>query len=370
MPDAINAQCVCAGNQWTLAILYLHVLDGLGLPCAVVGSPERIFVRVGEPPLLLQQDGSSSSSSLPAALLVDMSQPGVVCAYPPPVPAAERPMQTADSLASCSSTSSSAGVTDAWNQALHAFLQQHQQQLGTGPAADPAEGHPPQAEGSSASTSSIEPSSTGSSRADDFNSESLEEDSSAWQELEIYSAQDAATRNSWKALYGPGALIEWGGSVSRSWNSFLSNSSSNSGSSEGWQGPEEAADAEDGATIAGMRAAEWLGVLESPFAAAAAEPFPGEGVADETSSSMDTSCGSPTGSIHEDSSYDSSSTASCGGDGYGLPGGVVQLSWGDVAAVGGLQPVSKRMMLQQMLGGMKLSLMMSGRQEELLMVLR
>jgi hypothetical protein len=46
------------------------------------------------------------------------------------------------------------------------------------------------------------------------------------------------------------------------------------------------------------------------------------------------------------------------------------LTWADVAAIGGLQPVSKRMVLQQLLGGMKLSLMMSGRQEELLLVLR
>jgi hypothetical protein len=63
------------------------------------------------------------------------------------------------------------------------------------------------------------------------------------------------------------------------------------------------------------------------------------------------------------SSPDSSSGSWQGGQ------SVPVISWADVAAIGGLQPVSKRLMLQHMLGGMKLSLMMSGRQDELLLVL-
>jgi hypothetical protein len=208
-------------------------------------------------------------------------------------------------------------------------------------------------------------------RSDEFAvDDASTDDSSAWLELEAYAAQDAATRNSWKVLYGPGALTEWGGSVSS--NLYYYHHSINS-----------SLDGTDG-TIGGMRAGEWLGVLDSPFAAAAAQPFPAEG--DDTAaatageggtaedqlgsfSSMDTSCGSPAASADlEEEQGDSTGSSAWVGQGDGLA--VPVLSWADVAAVGGLQPVSKRVMLQQMLGGMKLSLMMSGRQEELLSVLR
>lgn len=215
------------------------------------------------------------------------------------------------------------------------------------------------------------------------------DDSSAWMELESYAAMDAATRNSWKALYGPGALTEWGGSVSSNshyYNSIRSDSS--------WDGSEGGgAGGGNGASIGGMRAGQWLGVMDSPFAPAAAQPF-GEGASADAAaantaaaaaaeegdaeglasfSSMDTSCGSPVESmeLQDDSSSSSPGSGGTGGSwGAGEASFVPVLTWADVAAIGGLQPVSKRMVLQQLLGGMKLSLMMSGRQEELLLVLR
>jgi hypothetical protein len=350
-----------AGNQWTLAVVYLFILDGLGLPHAVVGSPERIFVRVGEPPLLVQH--SNTPASTPAVFLVDMAQPGVVFAYPPPVPAdttsaGSRKLQPADSVASngsVSSTSSSARASDEWNKALHSFLKQHKGAELPADMDTTGSSHPEADQPGSSSSNSR--------RSDEVEDDSTTDDSSSWLELESYAAQDAATRNSWKALYGPGALSEWGGLVSSNlyyYNNIASDSS--------WDGGEA------GATIGGMRAGEWRGVLDSPFAAAAHEPFPGdeaEGAStaaadgaevDSTSvSSMDTSCGSPVQSVDMDGASSSPDSSS---------GGVPVLSWADVAALGGLQPVSKRLMLQQMLGGMKLSLMMSGRQDELLLVLR
>lgn len=338
---------------------------------------------------------SNSSSMAPQAVfLVDMAQPGVVFGYPPPIPvdspagSSSSTLEPAESVRSdVGSTSSSARVPDEWNRALHAFLQQHQQQQGAdldAAAAGESSWQPAAEAGSSGSSSS----SGMVGRSDEFavDEPSSTDESSAWLELEAYAAQDAATRNSWKALYGPGALTEWGGSVSS--NLYYYHHSISSSSWDGGAGSEGGASA----TIGGMRAGEWLGVLDSPFAAAAAEPFPPEGVDTAAAAAeaeggggaaeglasfssagvahvcSDTSCGSPAASVDLEKEGDSGSGIWARQDPPGLA--VPVLTWADVAAVGGLQPVCKRVMLQQMLGGMKLSLMMSGRQEELLLVLR
>lgn len=416
-PQISHAQ---TGNQWTLAVTYLHILDGLGLPCAVVGSPERIFVRVGQPPALVHDSDSDSNidSSIPPVFLADMSQPGVVYAYPPPVPAAPvtgsassssgtvlsalRPAHSvpadAGSLSSTDSSSDSSTGAEEWNRALHAFLQQHRDRVDSQAqhsAEDPTQG----AGGDDAAADMSDTTSSSTSGRDDefvFDDEATtatsDASSSSWLEVQAYAAQDAATRNSWKALYGPGALTEWGGLVSNPWqqqqyqqayDAYMGGGSSLSGGG-----------GDDGASIGGMRAGEWLGVLDSPFARAAHEPLPGDGVDEDSSSSsfssMDTGCGSPVGSLGDDegvveavsdvdmvltegsgSSWGAEAAQEGGGGGGGgAADAVLMLTWADVAAIGGLQPVTKRVMLQQLLGGMKLSLMMSGRQEELLMVLR
>lgn len=212
-------------------------------------------------------------------------------------------------------------ASDDWHAALRRLLLQQQQDGGS----------------SSASMDADDWDAAGSERGSD------EADSLGWQEVGGYASADAASRNSWKALYGPGALSEWGGSVSSSWDGGC------------------------GARVEGA------GVLESPFAAVAGTPFPGEG-AEAASDSMDTCWGSASDEDGADGA-DGAVGSSASSSGDSLPAsapwaGVAELSDDQLVRYGRLQPMSGRVLLQQMLSGMKLALTLSGRNEEALLVLR
>jgi hypothetical protein len=378
----------------------------LGLPCTLVGSTQTLFVRVGTPSPDTTGGSSSSSSrrhrSPPPVFFVSMSHPGAIFAYPDAPHAAAPRLQRAASLASSSGSSMSGGdlaAASEWSRALNEFLRRHRRGDAGAASVEPADGEGSTEEGSDSSlhltcseddsefdgelpvsrpldcvTGDADSGATGAlggGAAGDS-----EEGISTWLEVDSYAAWDAATHNSWKALYGTGALAEWGGHVS---------SSSSSGS---WQQsterePEGGAWGADssGSSTAHDASSDSVAAAQSPFAAAAQEPFAREereaelgagcGVQLRRMDSLDTCCSSM--ELDVDSTRDGSSSASSSVDSpEALPGGggtrVRQLVADDVA--GGLQPLSKRLLLQQLLAGMKLALMMAGRQEELVLVLR
>jgi hypothetical protein len=268
-------------------------------------------------------------------------------------------------------SSNSGDINDEWSKLLRSLQQQRDEELST--------------PSNSSSSSNVQP-----TKEEDEASmlsaaaewEEVEGAASSWLEVGGYEAEDAATRNSWKALYGPGALAEWGGLVSSS------SSAGDQGISGSW---DSGSRIEQGSGSAGLPPAAtssgaWFGVLESPFAAVAGSPFAednqgAEGADAATSSaaelefraatdSMDTCHGSDAEDDSEllnnragsssDSSSDNSST---------LP--VLSLCEEAVRVkYGGLAPVRVRVLLQQLLAGMKLSLLLSGRQEEALAVIR
>jgi hypothetical protein len=223
--------------------------------------------------------------------------------------------------------------------------------------------------------------------------EEVDSDASSWQEVGGYAAEDAATRNSWKAMYGPGALEEWGGLVS---------SSSSSTRDESMLGGWDSSSRVDQGSVTSrlppcITGSAWFGVLESPFAAAAGSPFPEEGpdsrdAADAAAAaaasisgtavtdSMDTCHGSDTEEFENarnnrtTSSMDGSNSSStiARSTAGGAHGQYVLMLDDEVVRgkYGGLAPVRVRVLLQQLLSGMKLSLLMSGRQEEALAVIR
>ncbi|KAF8072675.1 PFE2 [Scenedesmus sp. PABB004] len=331
------------GNQWALAVVYLHVAQGLGLPCGLVGSPEHVLVRLGH---------------RPAAVLVDVARGGRVHAWPAggasggdaagvaaPAPgaAALGPLDTAEP----------ADLDDAWHRTLHAALQQGS--AGSEDAGAAAGG------GFMARAGSVDEGGllAGGAAGGEGGGEG-EEELQAWREVGRYAGADAASRNSWKALYGPGALAEWGGLVSPA-------------GSGGWGEPDAAA--QPPRALGGLLGAAGFGVLESPLAAAAGLPFPsdGDGAAAAGGGSMDTCCASASDDdAHAEAADEARNNAAGGaasaGGGEPLP---APLSGAEAALrFGGLAPISARALLQQLLGATKLSLLLSGRDEEALAVIR
>lgn len=386
-----------AGNQYSLAMIYLHVAEGLGLPCAVVGSAQHILVRVGHP--TTEQGSMSSTAGTPAAFLVDVASGGLVYAWPASFNSNKRGIMTHRKRNSSSNnggsvclaasntmdTASTEDLNDEWHKALHALLQQQEMQAGGADGSMREE---------ASSTTGIN-SSYGSGRyADDASSmlsdavagaegdDSGNSNLQGWQEVSGYATLDADSRNSWKALYGSGALTEWGGTVSSS-----SSSSFEQHIQPGMWGDCSEADSNELGFAAAAAGQSWFGILESPFAAAAHIPFQDDEVvteapgatADSTAAasssageapmdSMDTCCGSDREEAEGLGSESPSSADSCSG-GDMLP--VLSLSEDAVwVKYGGLAPVRSRVMLQQLLAGMKLSLLLSGREEEALAVIR
>jgi hypothetical protein len=281
-------------------------------------------------------------------------------------------------------TAASTDINGEWSRLLRSLQQQDQEAL-------PTSSHTSNGSAAETTGDAYDEASALSAAAE---WEKVDGDASSWQEVGGYAAEDAATRNSWKAMYGPGALAEWGGLVS---------SSSRSTRDESMLGDwDSSSRVEEGSVSSGLplgiTGSAWFGVLESPFAAAAGSPFPDEGLgsrdaADAAASaaasisgtavtdSMDTCHGSDAEDVENaynnraTSSMDGSSSSSdiAGSDpGSGTYGQYVLVL--DEEAVrgryGGLAPVRVRVLLQQLLSGTKLSLLMSGRQEEALAVIR
>jgi hypothetical protein len=269
-------------------------------------------------------------------------------------------------------SSNSSDINDDWSKLLRSLQQQRDEELSTSTNSSSSNVQPTKEEDEASMLSAAE-------------WEEVEGAASSWLEVGGYEAEDAATRNSWKAMYGPGALAEWGGLVS---SSSSSSSAGDQGIFDSWDSSRRI---EQGSGSAGLPPAvtssgAWFGVLESPFAAVARSPFAednqgAEGADAATSSaaelefraatdSMDTCHGLDAEDDSEllnnragssiDSSSDNSST---------LP--VLSLNEEAVRVkYGGLAPVRVRVLLQQLLAGMKLSLLLSGRQEEALAVIR
>eukprot|EP00775_Hariotina_reticulata_P004082 gene4082-4329_t len=240
------------GNPHSLVIVYLHVAAALGLPCAIVGSPNHPLIRVGIP-RAGSTTGQSSTPQTAAVFLVDVAEQGKVYWY------------------------GGAGLQ-------------------------------------------------------------------SWNDVSWYAAADAASSSTWKFFYG---LSPQPGSVAGCPSSTIADQLNNLHSAAG-QG----------------------GVLASPFASLAWKPFPEEdfgsdaqrGLSGAVSDSLESVCGSADSTgIDIGSSGTASSQAAIV---------VHHLTPDDLVKFGGLQPVSCRVLLQQLLRGMVLPLTMSSRLEDGLLLLR
>lgn len=380
---------VCpAGNQYSLAVVYLHIASALGLPAVVVGSPEHTLIRIGDPYAASDSSNSSEAGTRPAVYLLDVADGGTVYQWRRPGTAASSNSSNSSNAGDSSSLSSPpaaaaaelgpddqpGSLDDQWQQHLSAWVKKQQEQQ----AAEDSHSFSHDI-GKFSSTHSSDPhngeeaymlggSGSSSDSIDSFNIGEADSNvcSDGWSHVEGHAAQDAASRNSWKALYGPGALTEWGGLVS---------SSSSTG-------------------LTSAAVGRHANILQSPFAAAAQLPFEDEAVdvdgcmsvsphqsvsestgqcslssTDKVLSDTDSSTGSNAMETSPDHSVTPSSAASYIDTGAALPV-ILELSDDLAVKYGGFQPVSSRLLLQKLLSAMKLSLTLSGRDEEALSVIR
>ena len=407
-PKCVTVMLYCfAGNQYIMLVLYMHIAEALGLPVTLVGTSDHMMLQLGDASTtnsaaakrpyytqgVISEAGGSSSSSLTSSDIDFMPLEGFTCEQS----AADDRVDgknsllhglTAEGLAAVqlyqemgllneqprsinsSTTGSSSGSRSnpaAFCTALtDAVLLIDVTQQGrlycwwpggstshAARGATVAEYHQGNDSGQGVMSS------TSGEGQEDYNG--LE--GGAWGRVKQQWDKDARSRNSWKALYGPGALV-WHQGVAG--ESDVSSSSSTSSSSSGDMGnggsTSEAAVKMDGGSAMGPPAAAG-GSGENVKAHGQ-----GSGQPAEASKSVGGVAPGEEAGAGRNRSRSSSSGSGCSTSEEELV--VSPLSSKQLLQLGGLQPVSHRMLLMQLLSAMKLPLIMMGRTEDALATIR